>query len=102
MFVKPRNLPRPPPVLMVSDKPAEIVDEFTYLGSILSNHKSILKDLMHRISKASAVVGRLSKLRRKPSISRRTKMRIYKMRKITALKDYIEGTILLATRTSWR
>ena len=73
MFVE----PRPPPVLMVGDEPAEIVEEFTYLGSILSNDGSILKDLMHRIAKASAVVGRLNALWRKPSISRRTKMRIY-------------------------
>ena len=35
MFVEPRNSPRPAPVLMVGDKPAEIVEEFTYLGSIL-------------------------------------------------------------------
>ena len=77
MFVESRNSPRPPPVLMVGDKPAEIVEEFTYLGSILSSDGSILKDLMHRIAKASAVVGRSSALWRKPSISRRTKMRIY-------------------------
>ena len=77
MFVEPRNSPSPPPVLMVGDEPAYIVEEFTYLGSILSNDGSILKDLMHRIVKASAVVGRLSALLRKPSISRRTKMRIY-------------------------
>jgi len=41
---------------MVGDKPAEIVEEFIYLGSILSNDGSILKDLMHRIAKALAVV----------------------------------------------
>ncbi|XP_065568842.1 uncharacterized protein LOC136032459 [Artemia franciscana] len=75
MFVYPRNSPRP--VLMVGDKPAEIVEEFTHLGPILSNDESILKDLMHRITKASAVVGKLSALWKKPSISRRTKMRIY-------------------------
>ena len=63
--------------LMGGDKPADIVEEFTYLGSILSNDGSILKDLMHRITKASAVVGRPSALWRKPSISRKTKMRIY-------------------------
>ena len=75
MLVKPRNSLWSPPVLMVGDKPAEIVEEFTYLCSILSNDGSILKDLMHRIAKASAVVGRLSALWRKPYISRRTKMR---------------------------
>ena len=36
MIVEPHNSSRPPPVLMVGDKPAEIVEEFTYLGSILS------------------------------------------------------------------
>ena len=60
MFVEPCNSLRPPSVLMVGDKPAEIVEELTYLGSILSNDVSVLKDLMHRITKASAVVGRLS------------------------------------------
>ena len=72
MFVDPRNSPRP--VLMVGDKPADIVEEFTYLGPILSNDESILKDLMHRIAKASAVMGKLSALWKKPSISCRTKM----------------------------
>ena len=61
MFVEPRNSPRPPP-LMVGDKPTQIVEKFTYLGSILPNDGSILKDLMLRISKASVVVGRLSVL----------------------------------------
>ena len=42
MFVEPCNSPCPPPVLMVGDKPAEIVEEFAYLGSILSNDRSIL------------------------------------------------------------
>ena len=37
MFFEPCSSPRPPPILMVGDKPAEIVEEFTYLGSILSN-----------------------------------------------------------------
>ena len=92
MFVEPRNSPRPPPVLMVGDKPAEIVEEFTYLGSILSNDGSILKDLMHRIAKASAVVGRLSALWRKPSISRRTKMRIY---------NASVGSVLLYGAETW-
>ncbi|XP_065584211.1 uncharacterized protein LOC136043208 [Artemia franciscana] len=59
MFVELRNSPRPLPVLMIGDKPAKIVEEFTYLGSILSNDGSILKDIMHRIA---AVVGRLSVL----------------------------------------
>ena len=74
MFVEPRNSPRPPSVLMVGEKPADIVEKFAYLDSILSNDGSILKDLMHRIAKASAVMGRLSAIWRKPSISRRTKM----------------------------
>ncbi|XP_065584606.1 uncharacterized protein LOC136043632 [Artemia franciscana] len=77
MFVEPRNSPRSQPALMIGDKPAEIVEEFTYLGSFLSNDGSILKYLMYRIAKASAVVWRLSALWRKPAISRRTKMCIY-------------------------
>ena len=128
MFIEPRNSLRPSPVLMVGDKPAEIFEEFTYLGSLLSNDGSILKDLMHRIAKVSAVAGRVSALWRKPSISRRTKMRIYnasvesvllygaetspatqpvlstvniaQKNIFAALKDYT-GTILLATTTSW-
>ncbi|XP_065571540.1 uncharacterized protein LOC136034335 [Artemia franciscana] len=77
---------------MVGDEPAEIVEEFTYLGSILSNDGSILKDLMHRIAKASAVVGRLSAIWRKPSISRRTKMRIY---------NALVGSVLLYGAETW-
>ncbi|XP_065570353.1 uncharacterized protein LOC136033540 [Artemia franciscana] len=92
MFVEPRNSPRLPRVLMVGDKPAEIVDEFTYLGSILSNDGSILKDLMNRIAKASAVVGRLSALWRKPYISHRTKMRIY---------NASVGPVLLYVAKTW-
>ena len=92
MFVEPRNSTRPPPVLMVGDKPADIVDEFTYLGFILSNNGSILKDLLHRIAKASTLMGRLSALWRKPSISRRTKMRIY---------DASVGSLLLYGAKTW-
>ena len=92
MYGEPRNSPRPPAVLMVGDKPAEIVVELTYLGSILSNDGSILKDLMHRIAKASAVVGRLSALWRKLSISRRTKLCIY---------NASVGSVLLYGAETW-
>ena len=92
MYVEPRNSPRPPPVLMIGDKPAEIVEEFTYLGSILSNDGSILKDLMHQIAKASAVVGRLSALWRKLSISHRFKMCIY---------NASVGSVLLCRAETW-
>ena len=47
---------------------------------------------MHRIAKASAVVGRLSALWRKPSISRRTKMRIY---------NASVGSVLLYGAETW-
>ena len=47
---------------------------------------------MHWIAKASAVVGRLSALWRKPSISRRTKMRIY---------NASVGSVLLYGAETW-
>ena len=55
----------------------DVVEDFTYLGSILSNDGLITKELTSRIAKASALVGRLSSIWRKPNISRFTKMRIY-------------------------
>jgi len=47
---------------------------------------------MHRIAKASAVMGRQSTLWRKPSISRRTKMRIY---------NASVGSVLLYGAKTW-
>ena len=77
---------------MVDDNPAEIVEEFTYLDSILSNDRSILKDLMYQIPKASEVVGRLIAFWRKPSISSRTKMHIY---------DALVGSVLFYRAETW-
>ena len=57
-----------------------------------SNDRSILKDLMHRIAKASAVVGRLSALWRKPSICHRIKMHIY---------NALVGSVLLYGTKTW-
>jgi hypothetical protein len=54
-----------------------VVEDFTYLGSILSNDGLITKELTSRIAEASALVGMLSSIWRKPNISRFTKMRIY-------------------------
>ncbi|KAJ8333487.1 hypothetical protein SKAU_G00414950 [Synaphobranchus kaupii] len=54
------------------------VDKFTYLGATVCKEGGGMKDLRNRLSKARGTFVRLKKIWSSSSISRRTKMRLYK------------------------
>ena len=49
------------PSISIGDSTLDVVDNFTYLGSNISNSLSLDKELDSRIGKASAAMARLSK-----------------------------------------
>ena len=71
------------------DTPSRTIFDF---DPVLHGRKRQRDDLTHRTAKASAVVGRLSALWMIPSISRRTKMRIY---------NASVGSVLLYGAETW-
>ena len=82
------------PVSLDSTTSIEVVNDFTYLGSVISSNGSLLPELQARLSKASSVMGRLNcHLWRKPKISRKTKLRI-----INALV----GSVMLYGAETWQ
>jgi hypothetical protein len=55
----------------------EEVEDFTYLGSIISGEEGVLKDVTSRVSKARSVFVRLSKIWRSSSTTTETKLKIF-------------------------
>jgi hypothetical protein len=55
----------------------EDVEDFTYLGSIISGEEGVLKDVTSRVSKARSVFVRLSKIWRSSSTTTVTKLKIF-------------------------
>ena len=92
MAIEPPSPVSPPENITVCGAPVEVVKNFTYLGSVLSNEGSIEEEVCSRVSKASSIVGRLNNLWRMPHISRRTKMRIY---------NASVGSVLLYAAETW-
>ena len=52
---------QPNPRISVEGNALEVVDKFTYLGSVLSKNLTIDDEVNNRLAKASAIFGRLSK-----------------------------------------
>ena len=50
-----------PPQVSIDGTNLSAVEQFTYLGSVISNDATVSKDLDNRLSKASSSFGRLSK-----------------------------------------
>ena len=55
----------------------EQVTEFVYLGGMVTEDGECRRDIQRRTSLASAMVGKLSKIWKSPSISLRTKVKVY-------------------------
>jgi len=55
----------------------EKVDDFCYLGSLISSNGSCEKDVKVQIGKAAAVLGRIKKIWRNDNISLKVKTRLY-------------------------
>ena len=75
-----------PPVITIEGKLLNAVDNFKYLGSIISNDASFDAEITARIVQATAVVGRLSKrLWTNNGIQLNTKIGVYKAVVLTSL-----------------
>ena len=55
----------------------EEVEEFTYLGSVMSKSNATVKDITNRLQKAKSSFVQLNKVWRSPNISEKTKIKIY-------------------------
>ena len=75
-----------PPVITIAGKPLNAVDNFKYLGSIVSNDASLDAEITARIAKATAAFGRLTKRRWTNSgIKFNTKICVYRAAVLTSL-----------------
>ena len=76
----------PPPVdVKVDDKTIEVVDDFTYLGTSLTNEGSMDKEISCRIGKASAAFNKLAKIWKSRKIPLSLKMKFYNSNVISTL-----------------
>ena len=75
-----------PPVVCIEGKQLNAVEDFKYLGGIVSNDASIDKEINARIAKATSAFGRLTKrLWTNKGIRLNTKISVYKAAVITSL-----------------
>ena len=75
-----------PPVITIEGKQLKAVDNFKYLGSIISNNASLDAEITARIAKATAAFGRLTKrLWTNTGIRLNTKVAVYKAAVLTTL-----------------
>jgi len=63
--------------IQVQGYTVEVVDEFCYLGSYISQNGNCEKDLKVRIGKASDIFGKMKKVWRNKHINLQTKLRLY-------------------------
>ena len=63
----------------------EEVEEFTYLGSIMSKSNATVKDITNHLQKAKSSFVQLYKVLRSPNISEKTKIKIYNSNVLSVL-----------------
>ena len=66
-----------PGTTSIEGKVLEEVDDFTYLGSVISSDNGAKKDIESRLSKARATFARLRNIWKSKQFSRTTKLKIY-------------------------
>ena len=76
----------PPPSISIDGSELKNVDQFKYLGSIMSSDGTLSKEIESRISKASQSLGRLwSRVMDNWNIKLSTKLKVYKAVVLTSL-----------------
>ena len=76
----------PPPCINIDGSESKNVDQFKYLGSIMSSDGTLSKETESRISKASQSLGRLrSRVMDNRNIKLSTKLKVYKAVVLTSL-----------------
>ena len=74
---KPMQLTGTPLPVELENENLEEVEEFTYLGSIMSKSNATVKDITNCLQKAKSSFVQLNKIWRSPNISEKTKIKIY-------------------------
>jgi len=72
-------------------KQVESVEEFCYLGSVISDNGSCDKDIKTRLGKANSVFGRLNNIWKNKTLSTKIKIRLY--------ESLVMSTLLYAAET---
>ena len=67
----------PQPTFVLADQPIEVVDKFSYLGSVINCHGNVTDEVSSRISKARNAFANLRHLRRHRTVSLAVKGRVY-------------------------
>ena len=67
----------PTRTINIDGEPLEHIDEFTYLGSVISTDNSAQKDIKARLNKARCAFSRLKNIWKSKQYSLSTKVRIY-------------------------
>ncbi len=87
-------------ILHVGDEIIEEVDEFCYLGSIISKNGGADSDIESRIKKARQAFGCMSNIWRSSQISRHLKLKLFRSNVISVLLYGCETWRVTATTTS--
>lgn len=66
-----------PTVITLDNEPLDEVDDFTYLGSVISKNNATSKDITSRLQKANIAFHQLNKIWKNNNISLKTKIKIY-------------------------
>lgn len=84
-----------PPSITIDTTCLSAVDQFTYLGSVISNDASITKDIDNRLSKANSAFGRLRKrVWDNHSLRLTTKIQVYRAAVLSTLLYGSESWVL--------
>jgi len=82
----PKDTVRAPPTIKLGDTILEKVDNFSYLGSIISSNANVDAEINHRIQQAAAAFGKLrSRVFQDRDIRIDTKLKVYRAIVITTL-----------------
>ena len=87
VLLQPRpNTNPPPPVVTIDGAPLKVVDNFCYLGSMLSSDASADEDVQRRVARAGVAFGRLTqRLWNEKDVKLSTKISVYKAVVISTL-----------------
>jgi len=79
--------------IMAEGQIVETVEEFCYLGSVISDNSSCDKDIKTRLGKANSVFGRLNAIWKSRDLNCNIKIRIY--------EEVGSSTSQMAKKNSW-
>ena len=92
---KPPRTAYVPPRVNIDGHPLNTVEQFTYLGCVISNDATVAKDVDNRLAKASSSFGRLQKrVWQSHSLRLSTKLQVYKAAVLTTLLYGSEAWVL--------